>query len=77
MRGEHLTTYVTLAVIALLLVWKALQRVVDVAGGPEWGGFALSCALAALVAAHFLRRRLGRRLRLSWRARHAESASRH
>jgi hypothetical protein len=62
MRAEHLTTQVTLAAIALLLVWKAMQRVVDIAGGPDWGGFALSCALAALVAVKFLRRRVGRRL---------------
>ena len=57
MNTEYLTTYVALVAIAVLLLWKTLQLAVDAAGGPEWGGFALTCLLAIATACFLLARR--------------------
>ncbi|TDN59062.1 hypothetical protein [Paraburkholderia sp. BL10I2N1] len=57
MSTDYLSTYAALVAIAVLLLWKMLQLAVDALGGPDWGGFALTCLLAIAMACFLLARR--------------------
>ncbi|CAG4913902.1 hypothetical protein [Paraburkholderia gardini] len=73
MRTEDLTTYATLIALALLLVWKLLQRVVDLAGGPDWGGLVLMAVLTGAVAVIYRAMRTAKLSRPAARV-HAENS---